>query len=340
VKWVYGIGFAIWTLATLLTGFAGGFAALLACRILLGIGESVAYPCYGKILSSQLPEQRRGLANSLIDAGTKGGPGLGTYIGSILIGSLGWRPFFWIVGGAGLLWLPPWMRTKLSALPTQRAKAATPSYAQILKHRAAWGTFLGLFFFNYEYYFIITWLPSYLVNERKMSLQQMGIAGSLPFLGCVAMSILFGYLSDRWIRGGADAGRTRRGILLAGQLVSVASLPFVTVQNPTMSLLFLAISLAGLGISTSNLWALTQTLAGPEAAGRWTGAQNGFGNLGGVVAPIVTGAIVQGTGSFYWAFLASTLALLLSGICYAVVLGPVRPVFSPKPLETQPRHSP
>ena len=167
----------------------------------------------------------------------------------------------------------------------------------------------------------------------------MGLAGSLPFAGCVAMSILFGYLSDRWIRGGADAGRTRRGILLSGQLVSVLTLPLVTVRDPAASLFFMVIALAGLGISTSNLWALTQTLAGPGAAGRWTGAQNGFGNLGGVVAPIVTGAIVGSTGSFFWAFIAATVCLILSAFCYSVVLGPVRQVFKQKPLEMQPRHS-
>ena len=94
VNWVLAVGFFLWSLATAATGLIHGFAMLLTLRLLLGIGESVAYPCYSKIMASHFLEHQRGLPNALIDAGTKLGPALGTLVGGILMSRFGWRPFF------------------------------------------------------------------------------------------------------------------------------------------------------------------------------------------------------------------------------------------------------
>jgi len=77
---------------------------------------------------------------------------------------------------------------------------------------------------------------------------------------------------------------------------------------------------------SSNVWAITQTLAGPLAAGKWTGIQNAIGNLGGVVSPLLTGWIVSLTGSFLLAFLAATAVLLLGTIAYLSLIGEIRPL--------------
>lgn len=319
VKWVYAAGFAVWTLATLLTGFAGGFASLFACRALLGLGESVAYPCYSKIITTQMPEHRRGLANALIDAGTKGGPALGTYLGAVLIAEYGWRWYFIGIGALPLVWLLPWSRVRLNTHIASAAQDAAPTLGDLLRNPSFWGTSFGLFFFNYLFYFLLTWLPSYLVNERGLSLKSMGIVGALPWIATVFASIGFGIASDRWIGNGQSPRRLRPRVLIAGQLLCAAALPFTTLPNPGTAFVFLLVSFSGLGVATSNLWAFTQTLAGPALAGRWTGAQNGFGNLGGVVAPIVTGMLVQRTGNFYFAFVAAAVAVLISGACYTWV---------------------
>src|SRR5580765_5082079 len=108
VRWVMAIGFFIWSAATAATGLVQGFAILLWLRLLLGAGESVAYPCYSKIIAGNFAEHQRGLANSLIDAGTKFGPALGILAGGILMERFGWRPVFIVLGLGSLLWLPPW----------------------------------------------------------------------------------------------------------------------------------------------------------------------------------------------------------------------------------------
>jgi len=108
VKWVFAGGFLIWSAATAVTGILHTFAALLAVRIILGVGESVAYPSYSKIIANPFPEGRRGLANAIVASGLCFGPSFGMLFGGTLMGRWGWRPFFVTLGLVSLLWLGPW----------------------------------------------------------------------------------------------------------------------------------------------------------------------------------------------------------------------------------------
>ena len=144
VNWVLASGFFVWTIATATTGVVHGFQMLLIMRLILGAGESVAFPSYSKILAKHFPEALRGRANSFISAGIAGGPAFGIFFGAMLIGKYGWRPFFVVLGLFSLLWLPPWKKW----MPTGpglvvSSEAQMPSIFEILKQRSAWGTFLG-----------------------------------------------------------------------------------------------------------------------------------------------------------------------------------------------------
>jgi MFS transporter, ACS family, D-galactonate transporter len=326
VSLVYGLGYLVWSTATLLTGAANGFAMLLALRLLLGVGESVAYPAYSKILAGSFVEHQRGLANALVDVGTKAGPALGTLLGGLFMARFGWRAFFLGVGLLSLLWLLPWW----SCAPRERQLSASaqkgPGMLQILGRREGWATFTGLFCFNYAFYFLLSWLPSYLVSERHFSMQMMAIFGALPFVVTAVASLLCGWLSDRWILEGATPSRVRKGLLVSGMILCALLLPASAAAPSALAIVLLSIAFFGIGMVTSNIWAITQTLAGSAAAGQWTGLQNSIGNLGGVVAPIVTGWIVSQTGSFYLAFVAASMSLLLGALIYGMWLGPVMPL--------------
>jgi MFS family permease len=148
---VFAAGFLVWSLATITTGFLSGFAAIYTVRLLLGAGESVAYPCYSRIFATNLPEHHRGRANALLDAGTKVGPAVGTFIGGLLLVHFGWRIFFILLGAGSLLWLVPWLKF----MPADRhvfSKTAEslPSTRELLSYRSAWGAFLGHFCGNYR----------------------------------------------------------------------------------------------------------------------------------------------------------------------------------------------
>jgi MFS transporter, ACS family, D-galactonate transporter len=326
VNRVLAAGFLIWSTAMLFTGAASGFVMLFALRLLLGMGESVAYPSYSKILAGNFQEQQRGLANAVIDAGSKVGPALGIVVGGLLMGSYGWRIFFYITGGLSLVWLAPWLiwAPKDQALLREQI-GKVPSLSEICSKRSAWGSFLGLFCGNYVWYFMVTWLPAYFGGELHYSQRQVALFGSIPFWVVAGSTLLFGTLSDRWISRGASPNLVRKTCTGVGLLLSTVMLAAAIVRDPVISLVLLSAACFAYGIYSSNLWAVTQTLAGPWAAGRWTGLQNFVGNLSGILAPQLTGWIVQRTGQFYWAFVVTTMFLILGTICFTVIVRRVEP---------------
>lgn len=329
VKHILSAGFLVWCLATASVGWITGFGWLLASRVILGVGESVAYPAYSHILARDFAEGRRGLANALVDAGSKLGPALSTLAGGLLVGRFGWRALFFGMGLGGLFWLIPWALIAPSG--GSAAKATDPerptSMISILRRREAWGTCLGMFSLGYVWYFLLSWLPSYLVTARGFSMQSMAVLGSLPFGAMAGTSVLGGWLSDWLIRRSCSATRVRKTFVVSGLLLCcVTLLPAAVVRSPERCVMLLVISCAALGLFTSNVWAITQTLAGPKAAGSWTGVQNAIGNLGGVISPLLTGVVVGRTGSYYFAFAAASAMLIVGAVSYLFLVGEVRPL--------------
>jgi MFS transporter, ACS family, D-galactonate transporter len=327
VSWVYAGAFLVWSAATAITGLASGFVMLFVLRLLLGIGESAAYPSYSKIFASHFPEHHRGLANALIDAGSKFGPALGTLVGGLLMSRFGWRPFFVVLGLASMAWLIPWMKWMPRGKGTVIIHAAdSPGTLRILEERSVWGSFGGLFCGNYIWYFLLTWLPYYMVQERHFSKERMTTMSALAYLAIGISSGVCGWLSDRWIAAGATPTRVRKTFTVGGLTLTTLILAVVVVRNADLSMAVLFLTCIFFGVWSSNHWALIQTIAGPPAAGKWTGLQNGVGNLAGVIAPTVTGLVLKYTGEFFWAFaLASGIAV--AGACfYMFVIGPVEQI--------------
>ena len=209
VMWVLAVGYLIWSAATGLTGLVHSFAAIFVLRLLLGMGESVAYPSYSKIIAAHFGEHTRGAANGLIDAGSKLGPALGILLGVKMVNSLSWRGMFIIIGAASLLWLVPWCliapRLRTSA-EVARVAVVPPTYANLLSRRVFWGTAIGLFGGNYTWYLMLTWLPYYFETDRHYTHDRLALLGSLPFWAVAASATAAGFLSDALVRRGARAG--------------------------------------------------------------------------------------------------------------------------------------
>jgi len=328
VNRVLAVGFMIWTTAILLTGAASGFAMLIALRILLGAGESVAYPAYSKILAGSYHEQQRGFANAAIDAGSKMGPALSLLVGGLLMEQYGWRTFFYAMGALSFLWMIPWFLMVPKGerlLPT--AVGRVPTMLEICQQRAAWGTFLGLFGGNYAWYFLLTWIPGYFRLARGYSQHEVAIFGSIPLWVTAVSTLTCGLLSDRMIAHGWSASKVRKSFLGTGLLGATIMLPAAMVHDATLSLILICVASMAIGIESSNVWATTQRMAGPWAAGRWTGMQNLAGNIPGIIAPSFTGWVVRESGgSFYAAFLAATVMLLIAFVGYIIVIPTVEPI--------------
>jgi ACS family D-galactonate transporter-like MFS transporter len=327
VNWVIAGGFFLWSAATAATGLIQGFAALMVLRLILGIGESVAYPSYSKILARHFPEYHRGLANALIDAGSKCGPAIGTLLGGVLMAKYGWRPFFIVLGLVSLLWLVPWIRwMPRGDIRVKQGEMKAPGIGQILRQRSAWGSFGGLFCTNYFWYFLLTWMPSYLVRERHFAMEKMAVVGACAYFAIGVATTISGWLSDRWIAAGADTTRVRKGFAGVGLTLSIVIIGVSIVSDQTIAMTLLMLSCAAFGIYTCSLWSITQTIAGPMAAGKWTGLQNFMGNLAGVVAPWLTGVVLEKTGEFFWAFVLAAGMELIAVVMFLFVIGKVEPV--------------
>jgi len=322
---VLGMGFLLWSLATAATGFVHGFALLLLMRLILGMGESVAFPAYCKILARHLPEQYRGFANGAITGGMKLGPAAGTLGAGMLMTNYGWRPVFVGIGLISLLWLPAWMKWRPRYKADARESFCHRSVAEILQQRAFWADTSASFCGVYPLYFILTWLPFYLVHEQHLLLSQMAKVTALYYAVDGGVSLATGWFADFFIARGAVATRVRKSAMALGW--TTAAVGFSGCAWAAHSYLaWLLVTAVGVGIGGSGVWTFTQTLAGPHAVGRWAGLKNGFDNLAGVICPALTGFTVDWTGHFQVAIGITAGICLAGAIAWVFLLGELREV--------------
>jgi len=335
-KWVFAWGFLIWTLATLGTGLVSTFAALFAMRLLLGIGESVVYPAVSHIIVSHFPEDRRGVPNALIAAGTKIGPAISIALGGMIVHRWGWRELFVITGLVSLVWLIPWTlyvpRTRPVVdlddpnAPTSHVESV--SFAELLSRKEFWGSSLGLFSYGYTVYFLINWLPSYFEEGRGYSKVQMTTFAQIPFWVMAAVTVLTGYLGDGWIRRGGSVTLARMSMVVGGLIVcSIFMLGVPYAPSEMLCLTSLTIASMGLGAFSSTTWAITQTLSGDYAAGKWSGLQNAIGNIGGITSSILTGILLDRTNNSYSVpFVVAAGVAMIGVFGFLGLVGKVQPI--------------
>jgi MFS family permease len=339
VEWLIAGGYLVWSLATATTGFVHGFLLLMAMRLVLGIGESVALPSIGKILARHLSEQHRGFANGLIAFAFRGGNAVGTLGAGLAMARYGWRPVFIAVGFASLLWLPAWARWKpRGGNASTGGPAAIHGFGKILRQRSFWGSCAGHFSSNYLLYFMVTWLPYYLVHARHLSMQTMARTAGLYYLVDALSAVLGGWLSDQWIRRGGGPTLVRKTTSIAGFAIAAVAMAGCALASSDHYLIWLVAAGVGCGMTAPGNFALPQTLAGPQAAGRWTGLQNGFANLSGIVGPALTGFVVERTGNFLLPFAITAALCVAGGVAWLWIIGPVEEVRWEEVLPDTPAH--
>ena len=334
------VGFLVWSLATAATGATRTFAALFAMRLILGVGEAVALPCGSKIIALHLTERYRGFAAGAFMASLRAGNAVGTFAAGTLMAYYGWRPVFLWIGLGSLVWLPAWLLWKAptpghekvasSSAPAQDAlnniPAASPTLLRIWSQRSFWGTALGQFCCNYLLYFMVTWLPSYLVMERHLNTATMAkVAGAYYLMDAVA-AIGTGWLQDFFIHAGSSPTLVRKLAMSLGFVAAIAGLLGCALSGANSYLPWLLLAGIGCGATSPGIFAFPQRIAGQQAVGKWYGSQNGISNLAGVVAPSLTGFVLQRTGTFFAPF-AITSALCALGILFwSFLVGPVEPI--------------
>jgi MFS transporter, ACS family, D-galactonate transporter len=321
VNWVLVTGFVVWSVATAATGFVHGFAMLLMFRMLLGVGESVAFPSYGKIIARNVPQEHRGIANAMIMSGMSLGPAIGTFACGMSMARWGWRPVFILVGLISLLWIVPWMRFMPQDTGDEVRTTSTGSTLAIFRQRNFWAAAAGHFCSCYPFYFMIVWLPLYLVHERHLSMQVMSIQASGYYVAYAMTSLVAGWMGDRWIRAGGDVSIVRKTSMAFGHSLMVAGIVASATGNARVCFAGLIVMGVGSGVVGPNVYVFAQTLAGPAVAGKWTGLQNCLGNFAGIVVGPLTGWIVDRTGHFGSAFMVCAVVTALAGVIWVLGVG-------------------
>jgi MFS family permease len=316
LRWLYAGAFIIWSIAQGLTGLAGSLTALLAFRILLGVGESIYLPGGTKIVSFLFSEKERGLPSGLFDSGTRTGLVLEGVMVPWLLVRFGWRRTFLMLGFTALLWLAPWFWV----FPRRLQAARTPRpLARTLLNRNLLGICLGFFCFDYYWYVLVTWLPDYLVTVRQLSIRQAGLYASLAFLTFGITEPIGGWIADSLIRRGWDETRTRKGMVTVAFSMGIFLIAAMRTGHTGVAIgLLVAASLVGL--ATGNLLAILQSCAPSEAVGSWTGVQNFAGNLAGIIAPLAVGFLSPVPG-----FQLASIILFSGVLAYWFVVGDLNP---------------
>jgi MFS family permease len=323
---VLAAGLALWACATMLAGLAHSLAALLALRMLLGIGESAGFPCVSKLLAVVVPVRNLGFANGVISFGYLFGPAVGAYCGGLIMASYGWRAAFWVFGALSLTWLLPWSRVVLPrATAADVPRALNVRFGAILRQPALWGTSLGLFSSNYGFYFMLTWLPFYLVRERGYSTTEMASLTGSAYIVNALSAVLAGWIIDRAVRAGhaSLAYKFSMGVAHAG---SVACMLCIGLGSAAWVIGGIFGYQVLLGMASPGAFGISQILAGPAASARWVGVQNAIGNFAGVIAPALTGMLVEETHHFTPAFVVAALVTVLGVIGWVWMVPQLAPL--------------
>ncbi len=325
---VLAAGLALWACATMLVGLAHSFVALLALRLLLGIGESAGFPSAGKLLAVAVPVENLAIANGIVAAGYQLGPAVGAWCGGLIMVHYGWRAAFWVFGALSLLWLLPWSRVRVPRGTAAMRGSDHPPLRAILRQPSLWGTALGLFTSNYVFFFVLNWLPYYVVRERGFSTAEMASLTGSAYLVSAVSSIIAGWAIDRFVRAG-QANVAYKSVMAAAHVGTVGCMLCIAFGSQPWALAGIFIYQLLTGAASAGVYAIPQILAGPSASGRWVGIQNSCGTFAGVIAPALTGVLVDKTQHFTAAFVTAAVVSLMGLVGWVWMVPRLAPLVWP-----------
>ena len=331
-----GAGMLAWSLAQIASGAVKSFGVFLIARGALGVGESPMFTAGARATVNWFPVKARGLPLGLFNAASALGPAIAPPILTALMLGFGWRIMFVAMGLLGLVVAGLWMlsyrdpeaagtpETDIQAIRAGEVARTGPArprvWLALLKTPTTWAMIGGLFGIVYVTWLYVAWLPAYLESARRQSVAATGWLAALPqafgFLG----ACLGGFLSDGLAKLKIDPVASRKvptvaGLVAAAGFAALSPMP----KDIHVSLALMSAALFCAYGAGSCSWALGATLAPPDAVATLESIQNVGGSVGGALAPLITGLIVQQTHAFVLAFEVAGAAALLSGISYALV---------------------
>jgi sugar phosphate permease len=351
VRRVGRISALLWSVSSFAAAVAPGLGWFFGARLLLGVSESPTFPANAKALGYWFTREERSMATALTDAAAKFSSAIGVPLIGLLLFYVGWRWSFAATGFVSfiyfvvfyLIYKNPREDNGLSpeefdfiqrggAQPEDQAKARrASSLGYLLKQRKVYGLALGWGAYNYTFFLLLTWLPSYLSVSLHMDLLHSAFYTSVPWLFATFTDLLVGgWLVDILIQRGRDANRVRQSVLVAGTACGLALFGAAGAHTPAAALVWISLALGGLAAAAPVAWTVPSLIAPRESVGTLAGTVNLCGQLGAISAPIVTGYIVSVTHSFAAAFVTATVILLLGIVGYLFLLGRIEAIPEPR----------
>ena len=344
------ISTVIWSVASFATAISTGVAALFGSRFLLGIGEAPTFPGNSKAIGYWFPKHERSLATAMFDSAAKFSSAIGIPLLGILLFYFGWRLNFAVTGFISLAYFAlfyffyhnPSEDESLSASerdfiarggaqPEDRARAAKGApLTYLLQKRKVWGLCLGFASYNYTFYFLLTWLPSYLSTALHIDLLHSALYTSVPWTFATLTDLAVGgWLVDWLIQRGANSVRVRQTVLVGGTAFGLGILGAAQAHSAASALFWISMSIGGLSAASPVGWSIPSLIAPRESVGTLGGILNLCNQLAGIAAPVVTGYVVQATHSFSGAFIAASVFLLIGIAGYIFLLGRIESIPEP-----------
>ena len=332
-----GGGIAIWSAATMATAGMTGFVSILAARLVMGASEATTYPAGGRVIRDWFPERERGLVTTLFNGGSSAGPAIGAIVAAALVSNFGWRPAFVMLGLLGFVWLVAWQiwygapetvrwlpeieKAKILAernggKPDEAATTTPPStLGYLLSQRSVWGLVITQACLVYTAYLFLTWLPSYLQSSRELSTMNTGYLTAVPYLVTMVLGLAIARFSDRALSSTAIQAGHRRRFIACMALLSLTILLAPMAGNIWQLLAILTLVLTGSTTGAGlNFTLASDLLRNPQDVSRVIAITAFGGNTFGLIAPIITGYVVSGTGGYDWAFRVAAALLLLGAV--------------------------
>jgi MFS family permease len=343
VKRVGRIGALLWSLASFGAAVTPNLGGLFAARLVLGVGEAPTFPSNAKAVGSWFPARERSFATSIFDAAAKFASAIGVPIIGIFLLLAGWRWSFAITGVISFVYFLFFWRVyreprEDSALSDaerrhigeedespgtpRRAEEKPSSLGHLLAQRKVLGMAIGFGAYNYVFYLLLTWLPSYLSFALHIDLLHSFLYTSVPWLFATFTDLLVGgWLVDVLIRRGWNANRVRKFILVGGTACGLGILGAAHAQDATQALIWISISLGGLAAAAPVGWSIPSLIASRNDVGKVGGIINFSNQISGIAAPILTGYLVTARHSYTWAFGVSAIYLVIGIAAYIFLLG-------------------
>ena len=349
------VGTFLWGVASFAAAAAHGAAGLFGARLLLGIGEAPTFPANAKAVGAWFPQQERSLATAMFDSAAKFASALGVPVLGLVLLKIGWRTSFALTGVVSLAYFvlfwhvyrDPQDDPKLSSdeLNFIRENGAGdqpvftgPSHSfplgYLLRQRKVLGLALGFGAYNYVFYLLLTWLPSYLFMALHLDRLHSFLYTGVPWLFATATDLVVGgWLVDSLIQRGWNSSRVRSSVLVGGTIFGLGIFGTVHAHSTVRALVWISLSIGGLSAASPVGWSIPSLIVPPGSVGKVGGILNFSNQLSGIAAPIVTGYIVAAHASFGWAFGVAALYLLVGVAAYIFLLGRIAPI--PAPQESQ-----